>query len=310
MGLRRSRLAHFRIVHQRRAERSKCLVPLSNRRPGSSFLQTVIEPSHSGAAPASWGSRRLPALPLCAAALRYFSSWRPGDRRRPDVGLGNVCLSGPGSSGHNQDALAAGDCLARGDRLTRGTINGCVLPHELPRGAIFNWISGKAISRHDSEGFVRCRPVNSKIPVVDGKHGFDVLPAGQMNERGVGELGLEAPILSQDRCNLHSICLIQFQNSVQTEGRRLQQFFDGARIVPQKPGSFCQHWPAGIQGRSEVLQRPSASFVELILRGQNRDQRPSVNENPIHCFSPNPSKCFGLVLRSRGPGFAHPITPA
>ena len=85
-----------------------------------------------------------------------------------------------------------------------------------------------------------------------------------MNERGVGELGLETPILSQDRSNLHSVCLIQLQNSVQTEGRRLQQFLGRARIVSQKPGSFCQHRPAGIQGRREVLQRPRAGFVELI----------------------------------------------
>ena len=85
------------------------------------------------------------------------------------------------------------------------------------------------------EGFVRCRPVNSKIPEVDGKHGFDVLLTGQMNERGVGELGLETPILFQDRSNLNRVCLIQLQNSVQTEGRRLQQFPGGARIV-SKPG--------------------------------------------------------------------------
>ena len=42
---------------------------------------------------------------------------RPGVRRRADVGLGDVCLSGPGGRGHNPDAFAAETWHACGGRL-------------------------------------------------------------------------------------------------------------------------------------------------------------------------------------------------
>jgi hypothetical protein len=50
--------------------------------------------------------RCLPTVFVCASALQYFTSGRPGMCGRADVGLGNFRLSGSGSSAHNPDTLA------------------------------------------------------------------------------------------------------------------------------------------------------------------------------------------------------------
>src|ERR1700674_5542368 len=62
-------------------------------------------------------SRSLPGLPVRAPALRYFPSRRPRVCGCSDVGLGNVCLSGPGGDCHNPDALATRAWLEGRGRL-------------------------------------------------------------------------------------------------------------------------------------------------------------------------------------------------
>src|SRR5712664_452297 len=47
----------------------------------------------------------LTVLPVRESAFRYFTSPRPGVCGRPDVGLRDVCLSGPCGGDHNAIAL-------------------------------------------------------------------------------------------------------------------------------------------------------------------------------------------------------------
>ncbi len=49
--------------------------------------------------------------------------------------------------------------------------------------------------------------------------------------------------------------------------------------------------------------------MKLIVAGEDGNQRSRVDQN-LHRVSPNPLKYFGLVLKSRGPDFTQPITPA
>ena len=61
----------------------------------------------------------LSALPLRTWAVRCFSSRRPGDGGRPDVDLGNLCLSGSRRRRHSPNAFAQQASVEGGSRLIK-----------------------------------------------------------------------------------------------------------------------------------------------------------------------------------------------
>src|SRR5260370_25479566 len=59
----------------------------------------------------------LSALSVCASALRYLTSRRPGVCGRADVGLRNICLSGSRGRDHDPATVAAKAFFEGGARL-------------------------------------------------------------------------------------------------------------------------------------------------------------------------------------------------
>src|ERR1039458_3135553 len=89
-----------------------------------------------------------------------------------------------------------------------------------------------------------------------------------------------------------------------------QEPFDRQGVRPQKPGRFRDHGPTSQQRTPDAPQLLDARCMVFVGFRQYGYNRAGIYQYGTIQEPPNPSKCPGLVLRSRLAPFTVPISPA
>jgi len=175
------------------------------------------------------------------------------------------------------------------------------------------------LSRNHANPFSPRQPHHAKIAPVQREYGLDSLPVCQLYQRRIGHLNLQAPVFRQNRRDSRQIPLVQRKKLKRAPAERGQQPSNRQRVRAQKPRRFRDHRPARLQRTANELQLLHARFMVFIGCRQNCNNRPGVDQYPLVHYlitqksapqPPNPSKCFGLVLRSGSAPRISPMSPA
>lgn len=150
----------------------------------------------------------------------------------------------------------------------------------------------------------------TKVPPVQREDSVDPFAVGQMQQRRIGELKSQAPVYGQYRGNRGKIPLGQgeYLKGATAEGRK--EFQDRAVVFTQEPRRLGDDGPAGQQRSFRMAKLLDADLVVLVGLEQNGDDGSGIDQQFAGEELPNPSKYFGLVLRSRTFPFTAPINPA
>src|ERR1017187_10262482 len=90
---------------------------------------------------------------------------------------------------------------------------------------------------------------------------------------------------------------------------RGQEFPDRLGIRTQEPCRLGNHGPTSEQRTPDVMKALDTRFMMLIGFQQDGHNRAGIHQYPSGQELPNPSKYFGVVLRSRIVPFTAPINP-
>ena len=148
-----------------------------------------------------------------------------------------------------------------------------------------------------------------EVTPIEGEHRFYPFAIRQMHKRCIRKLYSQAPILGNNRGNAGKIRLSQRSKPEGPAMEGCQERQDRLRVCTQEPCRLGNHWPTSQQRGGDVVQLLDTSFMVLIGFQQYGYDWARIDENPAR-QEPNPSKYFGLVLRSRTLALTAPINPA
>ena len=124
----------------------------------------------------------------------------------------------------------------------------------------------------------------------------------------------ERAVSAENRRNAGQIGLIQRSELERAASERPHELADRRRPRAQQPRGLRDDWQAGQDRCFDVPEMLDTGFVVLIGCIKDSDNRAGIDEyprapDPIALHPPNPSKCFGLVLRSPIPERIAPMIP-
>jgi hypothetical protein len=105
-------------------------------------------------------------------------------------------------------------------------------------------------SGDDPETAVAAVAVDGKIPLVQRENGAYILPLGQVNQRGVGEIGLDFGVPAEECCQPGHGGFVYRKQSQKAAFKSTEQSLDGLGIVAQQPLGLGHYRPAGKQRRA------------------------------------------------------------
>lgn len=150
---------------------------------------------------------------------------------------------------------------------------------------------------------------HTKVAPVESEDRIDSFTICQVQQRCVGKLNLKISVLGENRGNGGQIRFAEREDLKRPAVKRRQQPSHRVGICAQEPSRLCDYWPTSKQRRSNLPELLDARFVVLVGLDQHRYDRTRIDEHSA-AQDPNPSKCFGFVLRSRTFAFTMPISPA
>jgi hypothetical protein len=150
----------------------------------------------------------------------------------------------------------------------------------------------------------------AKVAPVKGEHHVNPFTVCQVYQRCIGKLYPQAFILGEDRGNPREIRLAQSDKLKGAAMERGQEFPNRQGVCTQEPCRFGNHGPTSQQRPAHPPKLLDTRFMVFVGFQQDGHDRPGIHQNLAGQESPNPSKYFGFVLRSRAVPFTAPINPA
>ena len=136
-------------------------------------------------------------------------------------------------------------------------------------------------SGDDPETAVAVVAVNGKIPLIQCENGVYVLPLGQVDQGGVGEIGFNLGIPAEESCQPGHGGFVYRKQRQKPTFKSTEQSFDGLGVVTQQPLGLGHYRPAGKQRWTQGREFCYAALVLLIGFRKNGDDRASVDEDAL-----------------------------
>ncbi|MDR3622652.1 MAG: hypothetical protein P4L85_25090 [Paludisphaera borealis] len=133
--------------------------------------------------------------------------------------------------------------------------------------------------RDELQGAIAFEADDREVAAVGCEDGADVLPLGEMDQSGVGELEADRFMAPHDVGDGDEGVAVQGQDVEHAGGVGLGETVEGPVLLPQEPGGLGQYLPAGQERRRKRGEGINASAVVGVAGGQQGDQRASVKED-------------------------------
>src|SRR5271168_2791975 len=99
--------------------------------------------------------------------------------------------------------------------------------------------------RDEPERAIAFEADDREVPAIESENGTDILPLGEVDQRGIGELNGAILVATHDRGDMREAVALQWQEIKHPGGVSLGDAVDGPVLLAEEPGGFGEHGPAG-----------------------------------------------------------------